>query len=132
MLELHFVSFYSPILIYSSASSNQHLCQQPGYDRVDSEGYPRRRILQVQIFVDIAFALSRPHFSLSFHVLSFLSISCYVSSAYSTSMVILNQAELPSDGHDEEKSDGDIEPLPAAVRFSFRSSVESDIYLTIS
>jgi hypothetical protein len=108
------------------------MCQQPHYDRVDSEGYPRRRILQVQIFVDIAFALPRPHFSRSFHVLSFLFISCYVSSAYSTSINILDQAELSSDGHDEEKGDGDVEPLHAAVRFSFRSSVESDIYLTIS
>ena len=93
------------------------MCQQPHYDRVDSEEYPRRRILQVQIFVDIALSLSHPHFSRSFHVLSFLSILCYASSAYSTSTVILNQAELPSDGHDEEKGDGDVEPLHAAVRF---------------
>ena len=64
-------------------------------------------------------------------MLSFLSILCYASSAYSTSTVKLNQAELPSDGHDEEKGDGDVEPLHAAVRFSFRSSVKSDIYMTI-
>jgi hypothetical protein len=44
-------------------------------------------------------------------------------------MIILNQAELSSDGHDEKKGDGDVEPLHAAVRFSFRSSMRSDIYL---
>ena len=46
-------------------------------------------------------------------------------------MTILNQTELTSDGHAEEKGDGDVEPLHAAVRFSFRSSLRFDIYLTI-
>ncbi len=117
MLELHFVSFYSPILICSVVSSK--IC-------VNSQvmiAWTAKGTLEGEFyrfgfdFVGIALSLSHPHFSRSFHVISFMTISCYASSAYSTSTVILNQAELPSDGHDEEKGDGDVEPLHAAVRF---------------
>ena len=91
VLALHFVSLYSPILIYSVVSSNicvnsQVMIAWTAKGTLEGEFYRFGFY-----FVGIALSLSLPHFSRSFHVLSFLSISCYASSAYSTSTVILNR-----------------------------------------